>query len=82
MPLTKRQFVFIGLIIVLSGLFIACQPTPTLAPLSAAGIGVGITADDCPNVGVQVGQQVTWTNQDTQQHIVREKPAEGDSRFD
>ncbi len=45
------------------------------------GISVGITNGLCPVVIVEVGQQVTWTNQDSREHIVRHKPAQGDSQF-
>jgi plastocyanin len=78
----KRQSVLTGLIIVLIGFLAACQATPTLATSSAPGISVGITGDTCPNVVVQVDQQVTWTNQDSREHIVRDKPAEGNGQFD
>jgi len=84
MHFCKRQFVFIGLIIILSGILAACQSssTPTLAAPFAPGISLGITDDTCPGVGAQVGQQVTWTNQDDREHIVRHKPAQGTSLFD
>lgn len=78
----KKQFILIGFVLVLSGFLTACQSTPTLAPQSVPGIGVGITSESCPNVVVQVGQQVTWTNQDTREHIVRDKPVEGSAQFD
>ena len=77
----KRQSVLIGFVIVLSGFLSACQSTPSSATPAAPGISVGITSDTCPNVVVQVSQQVTWTNQDSREHIVRHKPAEGNSQF-
>jgi plastocyanin len=43
---------------------------------------VAITGDICPGVEVQVGQQVTWTNQDSREHIIRHKPAQGQGQFD
>lgn len=64
------------------GLLTACQSAPTLAPSSSPGISVGITSDTCPNIVVQVGQQVTWTNQDSREHIVKDMPAEGNGQFD
>jgi hypothetical protein len=82
MSLTKREFVSIGSIIVLGGILAACQPTPTLAPASAPGIVLGITDDICPGIEVQVGQQVTWTNQDKREHIVRDVSTEEGSLFD
>lgn len=78
----KRQFILVGLLIAWNGSFVACQPTPTLVAPSAPGIGVGITEDNCPSLEVQVGQQVTWTNQGSREHIVRDKPAQGDGQFD
>jgi hypothetical protein len=60
----------------------ACQPTPTLIPSTESGVGVGITEDTCPNVLIQLGQQVTWTNQDAHDHIVRDKPAKRNGQFD
>lgn len=82
MQLHKRIILLIGLVMVFAGLLAACRSTPPLATPSAPGIGVGITSDTCPNVVVQVGQQVTWTNQDSREHIVRHKPAEGNGQFD
>lgn len=80
----KRYFILIGLVTALSGILAACQsrPTPTLAAPSSPGISLGITDDTCPGVEAQAGQQVTWTNQDEREHIVRHKPAEGTSQFD
>jgi hypothetical protein len=68
-------FVFAFLI---AGLLVTCQAnaTPTLAEFSGPGIGVGISDDTCPLVTVQVGQQISWTNQDKQEHIVRAKSVE------
>lgn len=82
MMLDKRLSTLTLSVIVLCGLLIGCQPTPTLVTSSTPGIGVGITDEICPNVVVQVGQQVTWTNQDSREHIVRDKPAEGNGQFD
>ena len=64
-----------------SAFLVACQATPTLVPLSAAGIGVGITADSCPSVEVEVGQQVSWTNQDSREHIVHDITDEENAQF-
>jgi hypothetical protein len=76
-----------GWTILITGIFLlgflsACQPAPTLAPMTSPGIGVGITRNSCPNLEVQVGQQVTWTNQDSREHIVRDEPAQGTGQFD
>jgi plastocyanin len=63
------------------GIVTACQATPTPPAPSAPGIVVAITDEACPNIGVQVGQQVTWTNQDTRDHVVRDSPAAGEGQF-
>jgi plastocyanin len=78
----NKQTILIVLLISLSGLSAACRSRPTLASPSAAGISVGILGDECPSVEVKAGQQVTWTNQDARAHVVRHKPADGDSQFD
>lgn len=82
MLILKKQSYFLGFVMVLAGLLTTCQSTPTLASPSAPGISVGITGDTCPDIEVQVGEQVTWTNQDTRDHIVRHIPEEGNSQFD
>jgi len=81
LPDTRRS-VFIGLVLFMAGLLAACQTTPPLATSSAPGMSVGIADGLCPSVSVQVGQQVTWTNQGSQEHIVRDRSVEGKSRFD
>jgi len=55
---------------------------PPIATSYPSGIGVGITEDLCPNLIVMVGQQITWTNQGTNEHIVRDITIDGDSQFD
>lgn len=82
MRLHARPSLLIVLVILLGGFLVACKSTSSLAPPSAPGISVGITDDACPNIVVQAGQQVTWTNQDSREHIVRDKPAAGDGQFD
>jgi hypothetical protein len=82
MLLDKRQSVFIVIVLAMTGLLASCQSTPPLATSSAPGISVGISDDLCPSVSVQVGQQVTWTNQGSQEHIVRDKAVESKSQFD
>ncbi len=82
MLLYRRQSVFTGLVLFMAGLLAACQAMPPLATPSAPGISIGIADDLCPGVIVRVGQQVTWTNQGHQEHIVRAKAVEGKSHFD
>jgi len=82
MLLDKRRSAFVAQVLFMAGLLAACQITPPLATSSAPGMSVGIADDLCPSVSVQVGQQVTWTNQGHQEHIVRDKSVEGKSHFD
>ena len=77
----KSKAFMIKLVLLLSTVLVACQPTPTLVPASVAGIGVGITSDSCPSLGVEVGQQVTWTNQDSHAHIVHDITDRGNPHF-
>ena len=78
----KNQLALIFSVLVIASLLSACRSATPLATPSGPGISVGITGDTCPNVVVQAGQQVTWTNQDSNEHVVRHNPAEGDVLFD
>jgi hypothetical protein len=82
--ISKHIFFFIGLVSLILGLLVSCQSnaTPTLAELTGPGIGVGISDDLCPTIAVKVGQQISWTNQGRQEHIVRAKSVQGESRFE
>lgn len=68
----KRRLFLTTLVALLSSYLIACQPTPTLVPASVSGIGIGITSDSCPSASIQAGQQVSWTNQDSREHVVQD----------
>jgi len=81
MRLYKRESSILGIVVLLGGFLAACQSQPLITP-SAPGISVGITGETCPSVMVQAGQQVTWTDQDSREHLVRDKPAEGNGLFD
>jgi plastocyanin len=80
----KRISFFIGVSMLTIGVLASCQSTatPTLAISSQPGISVGISDDSCPNVVVEIGQQISWTNQGTQDHMVRASSVEGASAFD
>ena len=82
--ITQRNLVLVGLAILAAGVFVSCQSaaTPTLVALSEPGIGVGITDDLCPSVNVKAGQQISWTNQGKDEHIVRAKDVAGEQGFD
>ncbi len=51
---------------------VACTPaTPTPSDIRATpGISVGITQTTCPSVIINAGDQVVWTIQDQNQHVV------------
>ena len=80
----NRNLFCFGLVLLIAGVIVSCQSTatPTLATLSQPGIGVGISDDSCPNVIVEAGQQISWTNQGKHEHIVRAKSVEGVRAFD
>jgi len=80
----KRNLLFVGLALLTVVLFASCESsaTPTLAALSEPGMAVGISDDLCPSVTVKVGQQISWTNQGRQDHIVRATSADDQSGFD
>jgi hypothetical protein len=64
----------IGVLLVIGLSLIACgRPTSLPAPLPsdlAVSAAVSITQDNCPSLEMRPGTQVTWTNQDTQEHVV------------
>jgi hypothetical protein len=80
----KPKLFFFGLALITVGVLVSCQSTatPTLAILSEPGIAVGISDDSCPNVIVQLGQQISWTNQGREEHIVHAKSLDGTKGFD
>ncbi len=80
----KNKLFFVGLALFTVAGLISCQSTatPTLPALSQPGISVGISDDSCPNVIVTAGQQISWTNQGAQEHVVRAKSVEGERAFD
>ena len=78
----KKKVIAMAAVLLTIGLLISCQSTPQIATSSPSGIGVGISDDLCPNVIVKVGQQITWTNQGTREHVVRDITVEGKSQFD
>jgi plastocyanin len=82
--MSKRKLSFVALSLLTVVVLVSCQSTvtPTLAISSQSGISVGILDDSCPNVIVEVGQQISWTNQGRQEHIVRAKSVEAKSAFD
>jgi hypothetical protein len=82
--ISKRKLFFVGLSLFSIGVLVSCRSiaTPTLVVLSEPGIGVGISDDSCPSVIVKAGQQISWTNQGKDEHIVRAKAVAGEHGFD
>jgi len=75
------RFVFTFLIV--AG-FVACgRPMPEESHLPGApGIGVEITATNCPSLAIAVGTQVVWANRDQQEHALKSVLPGGDFLFD
>jgi plastocyanin len=63
----------LSLILLLVAMLAACNSAPPApnSPVTTPGIGVAITATDCPSSIVTPGDQVNWTNEDQSEHIVR-----------
>ena len=80
---TKRILFFVAMAVLIIGLLVSCQSkaTPTLAAMTEPGIGVGILDNQCPSIIVKAGQQISWTNQGTREHIVRAKSVAGENGF-
>jgi hypothetical protein len=77
--------VFVSLILVLiSAVLVSCQrPTAALPEDQAVpGISLTITGDTCLSVTVSVGDQITWTNQDSQEHLIRVETLDGQLVFE
>lgn len=77
--------IFVNLIVALICVFlVACQGT-TQAPAvdeDLPGISLAITGDTCPSVTVNASDQVTWTNQDSQEHLIRVETPDGQLVFE
>jgi plastocyanin len=80
--MNKRVLINTLLGLLAIGLLTSCKADPTLATLQTSGISVGITDDSCPNVIVRVGEQIMWTNQGQEKHLVRAIPLVGLVLFD
>jgi hypothetical protein len=80
MKLDKRCLIPV-VFVILAALMTGCGSQPTLVTDSAPGIRVEISSDQCPNVEVKSGEQVTWTNTDSHVHMLRHKPERGDVQF-
>lgn len=74
------RFVVVSLLVVLS----ACgSADPTTEPGAAVpGISIAITGSDCPSVEINLNEQVTWTNEDSVEHILRVEYPDGEKLVD
>jgi hypothetical protein len=75
------KFFLLGIIVIAGLVLAACQPRQQIITPAIPGISVSISGNNCPSVVIEAGKQVTWTNQDSSDHIVRHLPDEGDSQF-
>ena len=70
------------LMICLMAILSACANQNPSSDPSVPGISVEITAAICPSSAIKVGDQVTWTNRDDQDHVVHAQTANGRKLFD
>lgn len=68
-------------IMVIALVMSGCQSQQDQMLDTAPGIAVEILSEQCPNIEVRSGEQVTWTNTDDQVHFLRHTPDQGDSQF-
>lgn len=79
----SRMLVVISCLLVGLLILAGCQQGNSEDPPPAGpGISVDITADNCPNVVITPNSQVTWTNQDTEEHTVLDVTGNGSVLFD
>ena len=79
------RFIFLSPIIVLICAFLAACQAPTQAlpeDETVPGISLALTGDTCPAVTISAGDQITWTNQDSQEHLIRVETPDGQLVFE
>jgi plastocyanin len=75
------RFGMYGLIMLLATVSLtACRKATQMPPEGASvpGLSVAITGSTCPSLTVTAGDQVTWINQDKQEHLIRIESSEGE----
>ena len=80
----KRSLQYSLMILFVSVYLVACQSV-TSVPLSGAptpGISLNITASICPSSTFTTSDQITWTNQDQQVHLIHIESSDGKIVFD
>jgi plastocyanin len=75
----------VGVLLVFGISLFACS-RPTSFPVAlpsdlAVSVAVSVTRDNCPSLEMRPGTQVTWTNQDTQAHVVWSEGLAGQEIF-
>lgn len=68
------------LVILLAVVFlVACQKSTQTPSEGAAapGIRIAITDDTCPSIEISINDQVTWINEDDQEHPIRVESSGG-----
>ena len=80
-----KRFLQYRLMILFVGAYtVACQSVKP-APLNVAptpGISLNITSSICPSMTVTTSDQITWTNQDQQVHLIHIESSDGKIVFD
>jgi len=80
-----KRFLRYGLLILFASAYLAACQAATPAPLDGVptpGISVNITSGICPSLKVTASDQITWTNQDLQVHLIHIESSEGKTVFD
>jgi hypothetical protein len=72
------------IILIVSAYLVGCQAV-TSVPINGAptpGISINITSSICPSLTVTTRDQITWTNQDQQVHLIHIESSDGKIVFD
>jgi len=80
-----KRFLLYSLMILFTSYFLAACQAATPAPLNNAqspGISLNITDSICPSLTVTANDQITWTNQDQQIHLIHIESSAGNKVFD
>ena len=78
---TRKQSIVVLLLVMAMGILVSCKSEQDLITPPVPGITIGITDGICPNVFINVGDYVTWTNDGKVDHIVRHLSQDGPAMF-
>jgi hypothetical protein len=72
------------MILFVSAYLVACQSVTPAPPNGAPtpGIRLNITGSICPSLNATTSDQITWTNQDQQVHLIHIESSDGKILFD